>query len=407
MIAKAFASTQAAWRFYQNERVTLPQLARPLLAAGRKAVSEQCDDYVLVVHDWSNLHYTHHAGKKDRVELSQSKDLGYELQAALLASDRTGAPLAPVSLSLRAADGVHCSRQATVRQPLSSLDELAPAMTFVEKQKFAKPAVHVIDAEADSVGHYRQWLQQPQRLFLVRADAVRVVRYQGRSWALSKIRQQLRKRNAFCRTRPVRYKGKTAWQWVAEVPVVLTRPARPQRNGQKRKAIPGPPAPLRLVITELRDSAGKPLEVWYLLSNVPEKVPAATLALWYYFRWRIEDYFKLLKSAGQELEHWQQADAATIAKRLLIASMACVIVWQLMQSNAPQAEEARQLLVRLSGRQMKRARPFTAPALLAGLWVLLSVLYVLDHYPLKDLHRIAANLFPDARASPVKGSKLV
>jgi hypothetical protein len=36
------------------------------------------------------------------------------------------------------------------------------------------------------------------------------------------------------------------------------------------------------------------LERWYLLTNVPEEVDATTLALWYYWRWRIETFFKLL-----------------------------------------------------------------------------------------------------------------
>ena len=30
---------------------------------------------------------------------------------------------------------------------------------------------------------------------------------------------------------------------------------------------------------------------------------------WYYWRWKIESFFKLLKSAGQQLESWQQPSA--------------------------------------------------------------------------------------------------
>jgi len=131
-----------------------------------------------------------------------------------------------------------------------------------------------------------------------------------------------------------------------------------------------------------------------------EKVAAETMALWYYWRWRTESYFKLLKSAGQQVEQWQQEDADAIAKRLLVASMACVIVWQLMRSTAPEAAEVRELLVRLSGRQMKRTRPYTAPALLAGLWVLLSMLHILDHYHVDELRRLAGIIPPPARAGP-------
>jgi hypothetical protein len=399
--AQAFSFTQAAWRFYHNPRVTLPRLARPLVAAGREAIVQQCTAFVLVVHDWSNLHYNDHATKTDRVELSQSKDLGYELQAAILVSDRSGDPLSAISLSLRAADGVHCSRQASLRQPLSPLDELAPVMDYVERQKLSLPAVHVIDSEADSVGHYRQWIQHPGRYFLVRADIERVAEYEGQQSAFALIRQKLRENKAFQKAREVSCHGQSAWQWVAETRVVLTKPARPQRrDGQSRKSIPGPPVPLRLVISEVRNAAGEILAVWFLLTNVPDTIAADTVALWYYWRWRIESYFKLLKSAGQQLEHWQQENADAVAKRLLVVSMACVIVWKLMHNNTPQAAEARQLLVRLSGRQMKRTKPYTAPAILAGLWVLLTFLYVLENYQISDLHRIADILFPNPRAGP-------
>jgi hypothetical protein len=274
------------------------------------------------------------------------------------------------------------------------LDELAPAMQFIEEQNLGRPAVHIIDAEADSVGHYREWVRTPGRYFMVRADAERIVEHEGQDRTLSCVLTRLREQGAFRDVREVLYHGKKARQWVAETPVVLTKPARPQRKGERRRVVPGPPLPLRLVISEVRDEAGNVLAVWFLLTNVPETVPDDTIALWYYWRWRIESYFKLMKSAGQELERWQQEDAHSIIKRLLVASMACVIVWQLMRASGPEAEDVRDLLVRLSGRQMKRTQPFTAPALLAGMWVLLSVLYLLERYQAADLRRMAHVLFP-------------
>ncbi len=43
---------------------------------------------------------------------------------------------------------------------------------------------------------------------------------------------------------------------------------------------------------------------------------------------------------------------------------------------------------------MKRSRPFTEPALLVGLWILLAMLDVLDNYTITDLRRAAATCFP-------------
>jgi len=51
-----------------------------------------------------------------------------------------------------------------------------------------------------------------------------------------------------------------------------------------------------------------------LLSNVKD-IDASPIALWYYWRWKIETFFKLMKSAGHQLEAWQQESALAIAKR--------------------------------------------------------------------------------------------
>jgi hypothetical protein len=396
--SSAFSVTQAAYRFLNNDRIKLPALAEPLLEAARQAVPQACDEYLLVVHDWSELLFRRHHEKQDRVQLSAKYPEGYELQTALLVNDRDGTPLAPAVLSLVASDGVHCTRCGTVRPALSKLDELNPTMKFVERQKLGKPLVHIVDAEADSVGHYRQW-QQAKGLFLVRADD-RLVEQAGHEQRCSQWQRQLRENSTFRKSRLVQFHGKPAEQWVAEVRIRLIRPAYTNRAGERPRRVAGPPVPLRLVIAEVRAADGKLLATWYLLSNVPEEVPASTLALWYYWRWRIESYFKLLKSAGMELEQWRQASAAALARRLLVASMACVVVWQLARDNSPAADEARQLLIRLSGRQMGYGKTYTQPALLAGLWVLLTMLAALETYGIDQLRQLAEFVLPQARDGP-------
>ena len=395
----AFATTQAAYRFLNNDRVTLRKLSEPLIEAGRREVQTVCDDFVLVAHDWSQLMYPEHQAKQDRIALS-SKQVpeGYELQSALLISDRDGTPLAPLAMSLRAADGVHCSRSWQVREPASPLDELDPMMRFAEQSSLGRPCVHLVDAEADSVWHDRQWDQRPDRWFVVRADD-RYVEFDGSESRCSALCQKLHQQGRFVNTRPVLYHGRPAQQWVAELPVRLIRPA--QRNRPKsgdRRRIPGPPVALRLVISEVRDKNNQLLATWYLLAKVPPEVDASRIALWYYWRWSIESFFKLLKSAGLQVEAWQQTTAPATAKRLLVASMACVTVWHLARSEHPQAPAARELLIRLSGRQMKRTTPYTMPALLAGMWILLTMLETLEHYTVTELKEITTAALPQYAA---------
>jgi hypothetical protein len=133
------------------------------------------------------------------------------------------------------------------------------------------------------------------------------------------------------------------------------------------------------------------LAEWYLLSNVPN-LSADTLALWYYWRWQIECFFKRLKSQGLPLEHWQLASGLAIAKRLLIACQACALVWQLQQQNSPEDQQFKHFLVRLSGRQMKKNRPITPSALLDGLWLFLTLMDTLDPFPLEQLFAFRRNV---------------
>src|SRR5262249_39621141 len=65
---------------------------------------------------------------------------------------------------------------------------------------------------------------------------------------------------------------------------------------------------------------------------------------------------------------WQQENGRALLKRLLVASMACVLAWRLGNSRAPQAEEARRVVMRLGGRQGGHGQDYTPEGLLAGRW---------------------------------------
>jgi hypothetical protein len=400
--ASAWAATQGAWRFYHNPRVSLPDLAQPLLTQAVTTCTEACQAYALIMHDWSRLGYKRHGGKRGRIALVRSDDLGYELQTALLVSDQSGAPLAPLYLGVRDADGVYSSRRVTPLPTRPHLEELSRTMGYTEGVGLSKPVVHIVDREADAVRQVRRWHRR-ERLFLIRAQDIRLVQQEGREVLLNAVVSQLR--GQFTRSREVDYRGQRAVQYVAETAVVLHRPAkvrRPQTQGRQRQYVAGAPLSLRLVVSQVRSVDGRLLTQWLLWTNLPPTVDAATVALWYYWRWRIESFFKLLKSAGQHVEQWQQETAEAIAKRLLVAAQACVLVWALARATAPAAEPTRALLIRLSGRLLKRHQPSTAPALLAGLWVLLAIVSVLDDYSVADLRRAAVHALP-VWQSPTEG----
>lgn len=395
----SFAATQALWRFLNNDRVDLPALAVPLHEAARQGAATTQAPFLLLVHDFTKLDYAKHRAKVDQCQLTHAFDRGYRLRTALLLRADDGAPLAPMELELTTADGGLTTRASGEPSTGSTLDQVHGAMDASREWDLPLPLVHVADSEFDSVGHFRAW-DQAQHKFLVRADDRRV-QWQGDSKLLSEIAAELYARKRMRKVGKARYKGQSAQLWVVETEVTLTRPAKtrvpdPAQPGKtKQIEVPGRPLTLRLVVVQVRDRRGRILSQWLLLSNVPHEWADTTLlAHCYYWRWRIESYYKLLKSAGLELECWQQRTALAVARRLLIASMACVLIWQLERDESPEAAEFREILVKLSGRQMSPRRPYTSPALLAGLFVLLSMLQLLEHYDLETLRDLAQTCLP-------------
>jgi hypothetical protein len=381
-------------------------LAGPLLECARREIPLACDNWVLVAMDWSNLRFNSHQSKAHRKELTRRNDLGYELMTALAIGDRDGATIAPLCLELIADNGVHSTRGERPLESGSALDGLRPVMDHVrvelDKGASGKPPVFIIDREADSVGHFRDW-DLPGHLFVVRADDEPQVLYNLKKMSLGHVADSLKAAGAFTFARVVDYKDKPGQQqFIAEAPVVLERPATTQRvdkNSGKavKKRIAGPPLLLRLIVSEVRDDQGQVLARWLLLTNLPAAVNAATVALWYYWRWRIESYHKLLKGAGQQVEQWQQETPEALARRLAVAAMACVVVWTLARDPSEPAARLRDVLVKLSGRQIKRGkdrRNFTEPALLAGLGILIPMLLLLEQYDLEDLRKMTEALLP-------------
>jgi hypothetical protein len=73
----------------------------------------------------------------------------------------------------------------------------------------------------------------------------------------------------------------------------------------------------------------------------------------------------------------------------MIVAQVCVIVWALAQSKERQAEQIREFLIQISGRQMKRGVTYTTPALLSGMWQFLCLIDVLERHTTAELQELA------------------
>ena len=394
----AFAATRAMTRFLNNDAIALPALLEPAQDAIRTELATSLSPFALAVHDWCMFGFHTHTAKNDRYRRSHDTDLGYELGSALIVDAADGRVLGPMELRLRTANGMLSTRPGETAMPPGHVDELLDVMDESRRWGLDKTLIHVIDREADSVGHYRQW-QSRGHIFLVRADQDRWVLWENRECQLKDVVAGLSLKfqdvlNAKGEPEVIAIQAGTGRICVAQTEVVLHRPAKKNTGektagGHKRKVdVPGPPIALRLIVTRVVNAVGKVIAEWCLLSNVDKcLVDAATLGRWYAWRWRIETFHKLLKSAGMNAESWQQESGAAFLRRLCVVVMACVTVWHLQRDASEEAAKLRKLLVRLSGRQMACGVGSTAPSLLAGLEKLLAIDDVLQT---EDLHEILA-----------------
>ncbi len=389
----SFATTQAVWRFLNNDRVSFQQLNQPITQLALEQVSVSKHHYALVVHDWSQLQYVKHGNKINRLKRTHQHDLGYELQSSLLVDAEQGLPIAPIAQTLSDATGRYTTfSENHALAAKTHLDSLMQQIDHIETLDVDKQLVHIIDREGESVAHLREFHGKGYQ-WLIRCKEGNFIDYQEQPMKVKDVANIIE----LNQVKPVHYKGKVVDLYVGEDVVQITRAAKPKAKdaqGKRVKPQAGEALTVRLIVAEVREqNSDRALSRWTLLSNVEHVIQATELATWYYWRWSIESYFKLLKQAGHDIESWLQTRPQAILRRLLIASMACVLTWRIQRANDEQSVRVRQFLTRLSGRVQKRGKRESAPAILAGLSILLNTITLLSEYSTTELQQIAQQAF--------------
>ena len=269
--ARPFAATRAMSRFLNHDDIPFHALIEPAQDAVRVALAQRPGRFVLVVHDWCMFNFNAHASKRDRYVRSHDTD-----RATSWAPPWPSTPPAAVrwgrwSSASAPPVGMLSTRIGGAALPPGHVDELDDVMAAAEWWGLGRAPIHVIDREADSVGHYRRWHAAGHR-FVVRADRERVVLHGGRECKLGEVVAGLAGSftdvlDAEGRPEVVTIRAGTGRVRVAEAAVVLHRPARHQTGektaggNKKQIEVPGPPLPLRLVVTQVvddgRDGAGR------------------------------------------------------------------------------------------------------------------------------------------------------
>ena len=394
---KGLAEVQASSRFYNNPNVTSEELFEPIVDNLKTEIVKQCSKYLLAMSDWSHLDYKKHTSKKE-LKSENRKDtcmkIGYDLQSTIAVSDVSGEPIAPMVHNLKTKDTVYSTYNNNINMDLTHLEELSQRVKYMNTTFNIDniQIVQIVDREADSVAFVRDLIEN-NALFVLRGKGNSKVQYTDEITNTTidiKQSELADKLPLGKKVKKIKYQNKKVTIFANECNATIIRDATKmvkQDNGKKKLIkTPGKPVKVRFVVERLVDDKNNIVATWLLLSNVfDEDITAGTIATWYYYRWKIESYFKLLKSSGFNLEKWQQKEPEALFKRLLVVSQSCMLVWKIANDNSANAKKLREILIELSGKQIQRGVDFTYPALLKGLENYLITIDMLERFSVDDI----------------------
>ena len=390
--SEQFSQVQAAWRFLNNDNVSTEALFEPIMNDLKIGIKKQCSKFVLAMTDWSHIDYKHHDSKKELISENRKDNgvkKGLDLQTTLAVSDITGEPIAPIAHNLKTTKKFYSTYNDAIKIETTHLEELSARAEWIASNlQTEKKIVHIVDRESDSVAFMRD-LSKIDALFLLRVKNSSKL-YLPKEKIDIKQGELADRLPLGTKVQEIKYRKKNVSIYVNECDVEVKRDATKfiiQKDGKRKlQKISGDTIKARFVVERLVDKNQQVVAQWLLVTNILDKsVTTKTLATWYYYRWKIESYFKLLKSSGFNMEEWQQREPAAIFRRLLVVSYSCVLVWKIANDTSVNTKKIREFLVLLSGRLIQKDKEFTHPALLAGLENYIQMLDLISMFSRKEL----------------------
>jgi hypothetical protein len=326
-----WASTQAAYRFFNNTKVTAAGILKPHLAETMKRLRAQTEA-VLVVQDTAFFSYGKHPNTRGLGPIGKGTeyDRGLIMHNAL-AFSASGVPLGLLSQRIWARKDVVAEGyqekierlQCTPIEEKESSKWLLGLRETIERVPTGVKIVTVADRESD----FFEFIAEAETLgalFLIRACGDRLLipeQSEGSASILDALADA-----------PVigalmvdipgsgRRKARTGRIEVRTAEVTLKPP---YRRGRAKSSAVTDPVPVYVISATERDAPeGCEALSWVLLTNLPIKsfAGAAEKIEWYSRRWGIEIWHKVLKS-GCKVEDCQLEAAARLKRYLTLFSI--------------------------------------------------------------------------------------
>jgi hypothetical protein len=328
------AELEATYRFLNNDRVS----AEAILAPHRRQTAMRARDAttVVVAHDTTEFNFGK-SSRRDLGRVGQGKSFGFYGHFALaIEADEHRTPLGVAALDVhrrtggKGRRGHHALQSATDNEFHRWRRVIAQARELLEPEV---AAVHVMDREADSYAFMAELSEANVRFVIRMAQASRLVvgkqsvaevlvgapivaerevpiSFRGAS-AMPSYRKHHPPRNS-----------RLAMLEMSATRVTLLRPSSANASSAKTLSLnvvrvvePNPP------------EGEQPIE-WRLWTLEPVDTADQVLAVvdWYRCRWRIEEYFKALKT-GCAIEQRQLESHHALVNAL---ALYCPIAWRLL-----------------------------------------------------------------------------
>lgn len=350
-----WASTQAAYRLFNNPKASTPGILKPHWEATAQRMAG-CGGPVLVMQDTVFFSYGTHVKTRGLGPIGKSNaahDRGLIMHNAL-AFTTSGVPLGILSQSIWARREILAEdyQEKIERLQVTAIEEkesskwLVALGETIQRAPSGVPVVTVADRESD----FFEFLTQAKELrakYLIRARTDRKLVPEDSAGCASMLEALSVAPALGSIAVPVPSNGRRKARTASiEVRVAQVTIQPPPRRGAHAKASGSSEAVLVTVIgaTEQSPPAGSGSISWVLLTNLPVKdfESATEKVQWYGKRWGIETWHKVLKS-GCKVEDCLLEEAERLKRYLTLFSIIGVRLMQVaflarVQPNLPATE---------------------------------------------------------------------
>lgn len=337
-ISRNRAEQVGYYRFLENENVTIGELVQSL---SDQCVSKVEDKHILAISDSSEINLQSHIGRlkaKGLGVVGNNTDVGFYIHPTLVLDAENGFPLGLSTVQLWTRDINHGDKHERnyKKLPIEKKESYKWLRSADGTQRClsignAKSVTHIADRESDMYEEFTN-VPNPYNHVLVRARIDR--RLDGKTQSLYTYLNQQPSEGTYTVDVPADPRiGRTSTEALLIVRCALVKIQRPNRLSAKDY-----PSSVRLYAVEaveVNPPAGtKPIH-WRLLTThqVVCLEQALKIIRWYTWRWRIEQLFAILKTAGLNLEATQLESITAIERLSILALSVAVRILQMIQER--------------------------------------------------------------------------